>query len=117
MATARSRRRCAAVAGRGFAGDVLSGSPCGLARAAAERARQQAEQERILADRQRQIAEQAQRIAVEQRGVAEVRTKEAEIEKNKEQKRYREVRSLASSCCSISTMECATWRVRPRRND
>lgn len=69
----------------------------GLARAAADRARDQAEQERILADRQRQIAEQAQRIAVEQRTVAEVRTKEVETEKGKEQKRYREVRSLASS--------------------
>jgi serine/threonine protein kinase len=68
-----------------------------VARAAAERARNQAEQERIVADRQRRIAEQAQLVAVEQRGVADARTKEAEIEKTREQMRYREVRSLASS--------------------
>jgi tetratricopeptide (TPR) repeat protein len=36
-------------------------------------------------------------VAVEQRGVADARTKEAEIEKTREQMRYREVRSLASS--------------------
>ena len=68
-----------------------------VARAAAERARNQAEQERMVADGQRRIAEQAQLVAVEQRGVADARTKEAEIEKTREQTRYREVRSLASS--------------------
>lgn len=67
------------------------------ARLAADAARNQAEQERVLADQQRLVAEQAQRIAVEQRGVAEARTEEARIEKSKEQQRYREVRSLASS--------------------
>ncbi|HLK20266.1 MAG TPA: hypothetical protein VKT81_15020, partial [Bryobacteraceae bacterium] len=68
-----------------------------LARAAAERARNQAEQERIVAENQRKIAEQAQSVAVEQRAVADARTKEAETERNREQVRYREVRSLASS--------------------
>ena len=40
---------------------------------------------------------QAQQVAVEQRRVAEVRTQEAETERQKEEQRYREVRSLASS--------------------
>jgi serine/threonine protein kinase len=67
------------------------------ARASADRAREQAEQQEVRADYQRLAAEQAQRNAIEQRRLAETRTQEAEIERNKEQKRYREVRALASS--------------------
>ena len=67
------------------------------ARASADHAREQAEQEGVRADHQRLAAEHAQRTAIEQRRLAEARTQEAETERNKEQKRYREVRALASS--------------------
>lgn len=68
-----------------------------LARHAAEQLRAQAEQERATADRERVAAEQAGRIATEQKSLAEMRTKEAEIERQRERERYREVRALASS--------------------
>ncbi|HEX5228993.1 MAG TPA: protein kinase, partial [Bryobacteraceae bacterium] len=67
------------------------------ARAVADRARIEAEQQRELADRQRSLAENAQHSATEQRALAEARSKEAESERRKEQDRYRDVRSLASS--------------------
>jgi tetratricopeptide (TPR) repeat protein/tRNA A-37 threonylcarbamoyl transferase component Bud32 len=64
-------------------------------RAETERAR--AELERANSDRQRALAQQAQQTAIEQRRVAEVRTSEAEIARQQERQRYRDVRSLASS--------------------
>ena len=67
------------------------------ARAVAESERSRAEAERVASDLQRSLAQHAQEIAVEQRRVADARTREAEIERQKEQQRYREVRSLASS--------------------
>ncbi|MDE3168331.1 MAG: protein kinase [Acidobacteriota bacterium] len=67
------------------------------ARQSAEHLRAQAEQERASADRERIAAEQAGRIAAEQQSLAETRTKEVEIERQRERKRYGEVRSLTSS--------------------
>ncbi len=56
-----------------------------------------AEEARAVADQQKTIAEQNQNTAEAQRRIAEARTQEAESERSKEQERYREVRSLASS--------------------
>ena len=67
------------------------------ARLAAEQARTQAEKERAIAERQRNLAEQARRFAGEQQKLADTRASEAEHERQREQERYREVRSLASS--------------------
>jgi eukaryotic-like serine/threonine-protein kinase len=67
------------------------------ARQAAEHLRAQAERERAAADRERVAAEKAERTATEQKSLAEMRTKEAEIERQRERERYREVRALASS--------------------
>ena len=63
----------------------------------AEQARVSAERARAEAEAQRTRAEEARQVANTQRGVAEQRTKEAEMERQKEQERYRELRSLASS--------------------
>jgi len=57
---------------------------------AAERARRESEQQRAVAQQQRAIAEQNQRLA-------DARTKEVEIERSREQQRYRDLRALASS--------------------
>ncbi len=67
------------------------------ARAAADRARIQAESDRAIAERERTLAIEAQQSATEQRALADTRTKEAESARSKEQDRYRDVRSLASS--------------------
>ena len=67
------------------------------ARRNAEYLRAQAERERATADRERAVAEQTGRIATEQRSLAEERTREVEIERQRERKRYGEVRSLAST--------------------
>ena len=47
--------------------------------------------------KKRIAADQARGVATEQRSLAEARTKEVEIERQKDRARYREVRSLASS--------------------
>lgn len=56
-----------------------------------------AERALALAERERQIAQQNQRIAADERTVAEARTWEAELDRQKERERYRDVRALAAS--------------------
>jgi hypothetical protein len=63
----------------------------------AEQARVLAERARAEAEAQRGRAEEARQAATAQRALAEQRTIEAETERRKEQERYRELRSLASS--------------------
>jgi eukaryotic-like serine/threonine-protein kinase len=65
--------------------------------AISEKERARAEVERANSERDRALAQQARQTAIEQRSVAEARTQEAEIARQKERQRYRDVRSLASS--------------------
>jgi tetratricopeptide (TPR) repeat protein len=71
---------------------------------AAERARALEAEERRIAERNQRAAEQSaraaeasQRVAAEQRSLADARAKEAEMERQKERQRYRDIRALAAS--------------------